>query len=284
MTEPRAIAFLGPEGSYSHQAAVAVAPGARMLGRPDFAAVCRAVEQGEAAMGVLPIENAVTGLVEPAALALLRSTVAVMGEHILPIDHCLVGATSTQRLEDIITVASHPQALMQCRRFIETRCPNAVQTPVSSTAEALEAVLADPAPGRAAIASLAEAERRGAPILARHIADNPDNYTRFLVIEAHAPTEIAWPALCTFARRIDALGDGDAPATPEPRERLLGVVGDGSGGGFGLFEAWLEEGVPAHCDPPGRSDERFLGAMRPSPMRRRVTAFRLAGLDDDDLR
>jgi len=177
--EPLKVAFLGPEGTFT-QAAVLKHFGSsvRSLPLPAIDEVFHEVEGGVADFGVVPIENSSEGTVNHTLDMFLSSSLKICGEVELRIHHHLMGRMST--LADVRRVCAHPQALAQCRGWLDEHLPDAQRIPESSNAEG--ARRARDERGTAAIASRAAAEIYGLTLLADEIEDRPDNTTRFLVI------------------------------------------------------------------------------------------------------
>jgi prephenate dehydratase len=129
---------------------------------------------------VLAIENSLEGAVTRTIDALIHdSHLSIKGEVVLRIEHCLIARPGT-KTADVSVVRAHPQALNQCRKFIERSFPQARQEAALSNAAAVEEVLH--VPGAAAIAGARAAELHGGEVLMRGIADNPHNKTRFVVL------------------------------------------------------------------------------------------------------
>jgi chorismate mutase/prephenate dehydratase len=177
--EPLKVAFLGPEGTFT-QAAVLKHFGSsvRALPLPAIDEVFHEVEGGVADFGVVPIENSSEGTVNHTLDMFLSSSLKICGEVELRIHHHLMGRMST--LADVRRVCAHPQALAQCRGWLDEHLPDAQRIAESSNAEG--ARRARDERGTAAIASRAAAEIYGLTLLADEIEDRPDNTTRFLVI------------------------------------------------------------------------------------------------------
>lgn len=182
------VVFLGPEGSYSHQAAFGEFGGsASLVPTKTIEDVFSRLQKGSAALGVVPVENSTEGSVGVVLDMLLETRLAVLSEVYLRISHCLL--TSTGGLEGVESVASHPQALGQCRRWLEEHVKGCVLHETHSTASA--AVMASEDPSVAAIAGEMAAGIYGLHIVERNIEDVPGNTTRFWVIGtsgAPAPT------------------------------------------------------------------------------------------------
>ncbi|APZ44584.1 prephenate dehydratase [Acidihalobacter ferrooxydans] len=177
------IAFLGPEGTYTHGAVLkhfgrdtALAP---MNSLPD---VFREVESGSCQYGVVPIENSTEGMVSHTLDLFVQSPLKVCGEVLVRIHHHLL--STHDEVEQIKRVYAHQQALAQCRRWLDVNLPKAELIALSSNAEAARHVAGED--GAAAIAGDTAAELYGLKMLRRNIEDHPDNTTRFLVIGTQA--------------------------------------------------------------------------------------------------
>jgi chorismate mutase/prephenate dehydratase len=178
------VAYQGVPGAYSEWAAERLMSARRRHAQPvgfrTFHQVAEAVVEGRARYGVLPIENTLAGSINEAYDLLKRHSLYVVGEEALAIDHC-IAATAKIPLHEIKRVYSHPQALAQCSAFLAT-LPGVDVLPYFDTAAAMQKVAADREPSAAAIAGEHAAERYGLTVLKRHIADSPENFTRFLLI------------------------------------------------------------------------------------------------------
>ena len=171
--------FLGPEGTFTHEALLAFPPAAGYTPTPlpTVHAAVRAVAEGKVDRALVPIENAIEGAVGATLDALAAQEVAIVGEVVHSITHCLV-AHPLDTLDATERVASHPQAIAQCSRFLREALPEAELVAASSTAEAVR--LAAITPGTAAIGTHAAAELYGCAILREAIEDDPGNATRFV--------------------------------------------------------------------------------------------------------
>src|ERR1700675_294548 len=177
--DPLKVAFLGPEGTFT-QAAVLKHFGSsvRALPLPQIDEVFHEVEGGVADFGVVPIENSSEGTVNHTLDMFLTSGLKICGEVELRINHYLMGKMSA--LEAVKRVCAHPQALAQCRGWLDDQLPEADRVGVTSSAEG--ARRARDERGTAAIAGRAAAEIYALNLLANEIEDRPDNTTRFLVV------------------------------------------------------------------------------------------------------
>lgn len=172
------VAFLGPETTFTHQAALSkFGQSLRYLACETMEQVFDEVEKGNAQYGVVPIENSIEGGVTPTQDRLTRTPLKVVAEIYLPIHHCLIVQPGVKQPK---RVYSNPQALAQCRGWLAAHLPQAEMLPTRSTAGASAQVLADPE--AAAIASRLAAEQHGLEVLQEHIQDHSGNSTRFLVL------------------------------------------------------------------------------------------------------
>lgn len=183
------VAFLGPEGTFTHQAAVkhfghAVTP----MAQPSIADVFRAVASGRSQYGVVPVENSTEGSVNETLDQLRSSSLPVCGEVVLRVHHHLLSRTDT--LKDVQRVYAHQQSLAQCRGWLNTNLGRIEQIAVASNAQA--ARLAAEEPRSAAVASEAAAEIYSLKVLAANIEDESDNTTRFLVVGDKSPPPSGW--------------------------------------------------------------------------------------------
>jgi len=165
---------LGPAGTYSHRAARAVAT--EVAFRESVTAIVAAVADGEYERGVIPIENSIEGSVTESLDALADREVAVTREIVTPIRHALLA-----REPGFETIASHSQALAQCRSFLEREYPDVAQEAVASTARGVERAREDPT-----VAAIGHPENATngvqLEVFAEDIQDRTSNATRFLVI------------------------------------------------------------------------------------------------------
>lgn len=172
------VAYLGPEYTYSHLAAIErFGQSADLVPVGTIAAAFEEVEQEQADFGIVPIENSTDGGIVDTLECLIRSPAQICGEVPLPIHHCLLGLGARKEIK---RVYSKPQALSQCRNWLSKHLPSAELTGVASTTEA--ARKAGTEKNTAAIASKQAGKNHGLRVLASSIEDNRDNVTRFAVI------------------------------------------------------------------------------------------------------
>ncbi len=183
LEKPLSAAFLGPVGTYSEQAmhayfghAMVEIPGA------SIDEVFRAVEAGTADYGVVPVENSTEGAVTRTLDLLLRTSLQMSGEVILPIEHQLL--TRSGNLEGVEVVCAHAQALAQCQNWLATQTPHLKIEACASNAQAAQRAAQDAR--IAAIASERAAAHYDLHIAHAMIQDDPYNRTRFAIIGQHA--------------------------------------------------------------------------------------------------
>jgi len=172
------IAYFGPEATFTHQAAIRRF-GSSLYYAPQktIADVFNEVSKNRADYGVVPVENSTEGVVTHTLDMLVDSDLKIVSQIVLPIQHCLVGKVKRSEIKRLY---SHPQALGQCRGWIQKHLPEVEIIESSSTTRAAELVRSDRK--SAAIASSLAAERYRLKILERDIQDNSITPTRFLVL------------------------------------------------------------------------------------------------------
>jgi chorismate mutase/prephenate dehydratase len=184
------VSFQGAEGAYSHLAArkyFGDREGAmEFRGFPTFSRALREAESGAAGYAFLPIENTTAGSINETYDLLRHTELKIVGEEILEVRHCLLGLPGSSLL-GITRVVSHPQALAQCARFL-AELPGVTAVPFVDTAEAARHVKEAGDLTLAAIASEEAGQRHSLDILKRDIADQEENWTRFVVVSALALT------------------------------------------------------------------------------------------------
>ncbi len=175
------VAIQGERGAFSHEAALdLLGPQTEVLPRPSFDALFDALKDGAADRALVPIENSLAGSIHENYDRLRSRPFHIVGETQLRIRHCLIARPGTA-LNGIRQVASHPVALAQCREFFARR-PHLEAVAAYDTAGSVMDLLRDGPEGRAAIASRLAAETYGGQILLEEIEDDPQNYTRFLLL------------------------------------------------------------------------------------------------------
>jgi prephenate dehydratase len=174
--------YFGPEGTFTQEALIAASGDQELelVALPTIYDAVMAVHDRVVPRALVPIENSLEGSVNATldALAMETEDVAILGEVVHPIRHCLIARTALE-LSEIEVVVSHPQANAQCARFIRTQLPGARVMAGSSTAEAVRTVAAQDGPW-AALGNRLAAERYGCQILRAGVEDVADNETRFV--------------------------------------------------------------------------------------------------------
>ncbi len=190
------VSCLGPDGSFSALAAQELCKGYEPIFCENFAEVAARLTSGEADYAVLPVENSLNGGVLPVLDVITQADIFGEEEYLCFIDHRLAMREGTKE-EDITTICSHEQALGQCTEFLHAHFPHATQVSVSSTAESLERL-----DGHTAGIVGAHIVREGVTLSKENIADNKQNFTRFLrfsrrdAVEVHGSAMVFCCAVC----------------------------------------------------------------------------------------
>jgi len=268
LEQPLRIGFLGPPGSYSHQASV------RQFGSSvdyedlkTIGGVFTEVRRGHVNYGLVPIENSIGGGITETldALSTNAGHVWVYAEVQITIKHMLL---TNAKPHDVRRIHSKPEVFAQCRNWLTTQYPGAAQIADASTSQAVQTAIKEnqtaleigAEPGSAAIASELAGELYGLPALFSNIADNPDNITRFYVIS-----------------REKALGTGD------DKTSVVFATEDKPGALVGVLQAFHSEGVNlSHIDkrPSGRENWSYsfyidaLGHRDDPAMKKAIRAAR----------
>ena len=175
------VAFQGEPGAFSEAAAI------QLLGDwittipcPTFDAAFRSVPEGAADALLVPVENSLAGSVLRVYDLLVESDLGIVAETILPIEHHVIGCAGSS-LDQIRSVSSHPMALAQCERFFVAH-PNLKRVPAEDTAGSVRDVISHGDKSAAGIAGRRAATHYGGVILAESVQDNPENFTRFVLL------------------------------------------------------------------------------------------------------
>jgi chorismate mutase/prephenate dehydratase len=175
------VAFQGELGAYSEMAVYSFfGQSAEVKPCKIFDDVFESVKTGDVDYGVVPIENSIEGSVNRTYDLFLEYDLKVCGEIIIRISHCLIAHKGT-KLNQIKTVYSHPQALAQCRKFLEEHKLRAIST--FDTAGSVKMIKEEKLMDAAAIASERAAQIYDMAILEKEIEDNKNNSTRFFVLD-----------------------------------------------------------------------------------------------------
>ncbi len=246
--KPLKVAIQGESGAFSHQAAIrALGPQIEVLPKATFDELFDCVVEGVAERALVPIENSLHGSIHENYDRLKSRPLHIVGETQLRIRQCLIGRPGSS-VAMIRRVASHPVALAQCRRFFSDR-PQVEAVNAYDTAGAVQDLMKGGLATQGAIASRLAAELYGGVVLLEGIEDDPENYTRFLLLAPESgPTGAAnktsivfvldnrpgalYQALGMFASRsVDLCKLESRPLRGHPWEYsfYLDVLGDPAG-------------------------------------------------------
>jgi prephenate dehydratase len=186
------VAYLGPEGTFTEEAALAfpwTGPGqaVELLAASTIPEVIQLVAQGDCEFGCIPIENSIEGSVNQTldALAFASGGVEIVGEIVRPIRHALLASDDTSLMQ-VTDVVSHPHAAAQCRDWLAANTPEARVHAANSTAEAARTASTNGA-GWAAIGTKLAGSIYGLTVLADSIEDRAENATRFVTLGTRRP-------------------------------------------------------------------------------------------------
>jgi len=200
MTSKR-IAFQGEPGAYSEEALFLLAPDAQSQPYREFRDVAQAVLERRAELGLLPIENSLVGSIATNFDLIAESALAIVGEVVSAVHHCLLGVPGAQRAA-LRRVLSHPVALAQCERFLRELSGVEVVA-FYDTAGAAAEVARRKDTSLGAVAGVLAARRYGLEVLAERIEDEPHNQTRFLLVARDAtPPPADVPAKTTLRLKL----------------------------------------------------------------------------------
>src|SRR5215210_1320770 len=183
------VAYQGEAGAYSEEGARALFPDADHRPFPSIRAVFEEVEVGLVAFGLVPMDNSQAGSINETYDLFLRHGLHLVGETIVPVDHCLL-ALPGSALDDLREVMSHPQAIAQCEEFLSTL--DVTVRAEYNTAGAAKRIAEDRLERVGAIASRRAAELYGLEVLADRVQTYPDNHTRFGAL-SRSPEPLADP-------------------------------------------------------------------------------------------
>lgn len=222
LEEPMTVAYLGPEATFTHAATTKhFGSAVNAIPRSGIMEVFRAVETGQARFGVVPVENSTEGMINRTLDLLVESKLRICGECRLRIEHNLLG--KQQSFDGISSVHAHPQALAQCRRWLDKNLPAAKRVDEDSNAFAAKLVAEQIKRGdttSVAIAGLTAAQLYELDTIEKNIEDVADNTTRFFVI-----------------------GDADIPASGKDSTSLLVSVSHKPGSLRRILKPFEDAGV-----------------------------------------
>jgi chorismate mutase / prephenate dehydratase len=185
LEKPMEVAFLGPEGTFTQQAAFKhFGHGVKTIAVATINDIFNAVESEKCQFGVVPVENSTEGVINHTLDRFLSSSLKICGEVEIRVHQNLMG--QVENLAEVAQVFSHQQSLAQCRQWLDHHLPHAKITAVSSNAEA--ARLASITPKTVAIAGKVAAEIYNLTIIEKNIEDEVNNTTRFIIIGRQTST------------------------------------------------------------------------------------------------
>jgi chorismate mutase/prephenate dehydratase len=184
--KPLVAAYWGPAGTYTHLASIQTfGMSTEFVPKDGIADVFQAIEHGNADYGVVPVENSLAGVVPETLDMFPQTNVKICAEVYIPIDHQLV--STARSLAKVKRIYAFGQPVNQCKQWIKTHLPKAEIVETAPTSRAAQKALEDPE--GAAICNSLAATLVKIPILVEHIADNPANRTRFLVLGYNEPAK-----------------------------------------------------------------------------------------------
>ncbi len=197
------VAFQGERGAYSEAAALSLfGEQIQPIPCPTFDQVFEGAERGEYGRGLVPIENSLAGSIHRNYDLLLRHNLHIVGEINLRVVHTLIALPGVS-LAGIGRIYSHPQALAQCENTLDRRWPGIERVPTYDTAGSAKLIREQGLTDVAAIASRHAAQVYGLDILAEGIEDDPENYTRFLVLSRRPEIPDSGPAKTSIVYAMD---------------------------------------------------------------------------------
>lgn len=184
--KPLVVSYWGPAGTYTHLASIQTfGTSTDFVAQDGIPDVFQSIEHGNADYGVVPVENSVAGIVPETLDMFPQTNVKICAEIYIPIHHHL--ASVAPSLSEVERVYAFGQPVNQCKHWLKGHLPNVEIVDTAPTARAAQRALEDP--NGAAICNSLAAEIVGIPILVEHIADNPSNRTRFLVLGYNEPAK-----------------------------------------------------------------------------------------------
>ncbi len=177
------VGYLGPKGTFTHQATLDFFPkaGTNFIPCKNILEIFDKIEKDILEFGVVPIENSLQGTVRETLDYLIEKNLIIYGEVELRISQNLISLKESN-LDKIKAIYSHPQAFGQARGWIKANIPTAELIPTSSTSAAVKQVKELKNPSNAAIGTITACKIFNLTVLSSKIEDIPDNYTRFLII------------------------------------------------------------------------------------------------------
>lgn len=180
------IGFLGPKGTFSHQAAMQIfSRNSKFVPLPTIKEIFEQVHSQEIDLGVAPAENTIGGIVSETINCLINYPIKVSGSLNISVHHCLLSRTKNKR--DIKVVKSHPQALYQCKGWLEKNLP---KTKIETAPSTTFPISGTTSKSIGFVCSEVAAKVYGLNVLAKNIEDNKDNFTKFYLISSDIDKEL----------------------------------------------------------------------------------------------
>ena len=210
------IAYLGPEATFTHQAAIKkFGSSLRYAAQKTIADVFAEVARGRAEYGVVPVENSTEGVVTHTLDMFADSDLKIVAQIVLPIQQCLMSCVARKQIERLYI---HPQSLAQCRVWLSKKFPHAETIETSSNARSAELAAKDKNAG--AIGGALAAAQYGLTVLEQDIQDNSANATRFLVLGRNSPPATGKDRTSIMFSIVDAVGALHRSLAPFRRYRI----------------------------------------------------------------
>ena len=185
------IGYLGPEGSFTHQALVnyleKIRKNIQIISFQTISQLIDAVSSGKIENCLVPVENSIEGSVGETLDGLIKTSqkVTINSEIIIPIEHCLI--TKKKNLTEVKKVLAHSQALSQCQTYLKRFLPDAELEPTTSNSIAVKKISESQNGNEAAIGPKMAAEIYKVPVLEAGINDEKENFTRFVLVGTETP-------------------------------------------------------------------------------------------------
>ncbi|MFN3409222.1 MAG: prephenate dehydratase [Limisphaerales bacterium] len=210
------IAYLGPEATFTHQAAIKkFGSSLRYAAQRTIADVFAEVARGRAEYGVVPVENTTEGVVTHTLDMFVDSDLKIVAQIVLPIQHCLLSRIPREKIQRLYV---HPQSLAQCRVWISKNLPHAEIIETSSNARSAQQAAKDRK--AAAIGGALAGQQYGLTVLEKDIQDNAANATRFLVLGRKCPPATGNDRTSLMFSLVDAVGALHKALAPFRRYRI----------------------------------------------------------------
>jgi chorismate mutase/prephenate dehydratase len=210
------IAYLGPEATFTHQAAIKkFGSSLRYAAQKTIADVFMEVARGRAEYGVVPVENSTEGVVTHTLDMFVDSELKIVAQIVLPIQQCLMSRIPRAQIERLYV---HPQSLAQCRVWLSRNFPHAEIIETSSNARSAELAAKDKKSG--AIGGTLAASQYGLTVLEKDVQDNTANATRFFVLGRKCPPATGKDRTSLMFSVVDAVGALHKAIAPFRRYRI----------------------------------------------------------------